>query len=583
MSNSIKKRDGVEPVEERFVTDINTAAMNEDRISEVAGLPAGTDVLIVGFGPVGATLANFLGRYGINTVVIDSAPDMLNMPRAIGMDHEGLRILQQAGLEEGDFEVLGINKMHMISPYLGKYITFNAAGAIDGHARQVMYYQPDLEKALRHRLQAHTSVKTFASTELLTLEDQGDKVVAGIRQADGREVSLTAKYVIGADGANSAVRRFIGQDFKGQSYAEDWLIVDVKNSPWKLRDVDFYCGPGKPGPHIPTVGNRQRWEFMLGKNDDAESILKEEKIHELLAPWARPEEIEIERKAVYRFHARSCDNYSVGRVFLAGDAAHITPPFIGQGLVSGMRDAVNLCWKLAWVLKGHADPGILPSYDIERRPHAKHMINLARFLGYWIMPQSPLRAFLIHGTVRLLRFIPPVRQYLDEAKIKPFHVFKKGLFRSDTRTRNLRNKKFYPGSLFPQSWVRTAGKDILLSDDVLGDHFSIVGFGVDPRTCLDERTISEWRAIGGNFVQIARRSQYLDRADDAIEDLTGELVPGAAPDGWVAVVRPDKTVLHEGPLKDVKRLIRESREVLGLSSPHEVSIPLTAANAGSHS
>ncbi|MGB1581287.1 MAG: bifunctional 3-(3-hydroxy-phenyl)propionate/3-hydroxycinnamic acid hydroxylase [Nevskiales bacterium] len=549
-----------------------------DGIIKGSKLPTNTQVLIVGYGPVGATMACLLGRYGVDTVVIDRAAEMQVMPRAIGMDQEGLRIMQLAGLGEDDFEKLAMNKMHMVSPFFGRYASFNTAGIINGHARQVMYYQPDLERALRKVVSTHDSVQVFAQTEILNLIQSEQGVEVGLRGADGQRRVLTAQYVVGADGAASTVRDLIGLGFKGRSYAEDWLIVDAKRVPYKLRDVDFYCGPGRPGPHIPTVGDRQRWEFMLGPKDNPAEMEKPEKIRELLEPWCRAEDIEIERKAVYRFHARSCDRYSKGRVFLTGDAAHITPPFIGQGLVSGMRDVANLSWKLKWVLDGNASAAVLESYDTERRPHARAMINLAHFLGHWIMPHTRLKAFLVHGSVRLLRMLPVAGAWMDEAKLKKPQIFKRGLFRKTLPGKPGGRKSLHPGTFFPQGLVRQ-GNNIVLSDDALGDELCLVGFGFDPAQHLDTDSLAAWQASGGKVVQIARRCQYLDRSPDAIEDLTGVLVPHGAPDGWAAVVRPDKMVLHEGPVTESRRLVAESLELLQQAAGSTSSTPFKTTSA----
>lgn len=524
-----------------------------------AGLPTSVDVLVVGLGPVGATIACLLGRLGIRTLVVDKATEILMHPRAIGLDNEAQRILQSAGLPEGSFATMAITEARLISPWFGEFARFPTSGVIDGYPRLITFYQPDLERALRKQAATHSCVTTVGGIELVGFVDDDKEVTATLASGDGSQTQVRARYLIGADGASSIVRQLIGQDFTGQSYPEEWLIVDAVQSPRNLQVIEFHCRPDGARPHVPAPGNRERWEFMLRPGQTAEQMLADEEIRKLLAAWGDPDSMQIERRAIYRFHARCCENFRKGRVFLAGDAAHITPPFAGQGLVSGLRDAGNLCWKLAWVLRGHADPRILDSYNTERRPHADAMITLAQRLGRLIMPVNPVKAFLVHGAIRALRLIGPLRRHLDEFKLKPTLTYPNGLFVRG-------HARLLRGAWFPQSLVRTSDGDLVLSDEVLGDRVTLVGFGVDPRDFVDEQVLNEWQADGGNVLQIAARGQTTARTEDAVEDLTGDFVPMAAPFGWAAVVRPDRTILHDGPVADSARMIAESRDLLGVSS-----------------
>ena len=443
-------------------------------------LPASTDVLVVGYGPVGATIACLLGRYGVRAVVVDKATDILMMPRAIGLDNEAQRILQMAGLGDDAFAKVALPECRMYSPYFGEFARFQTAGVIDGYAKLVTFYQPDLERALRAEAARHASVVCAPGVELLGFSETGNGLRAGLRRADGSRAELAARYLIGADGAGSMVRRLIGQEFRGRSYAEDWLIVDARNSSRPIDHIEFHCRPRGASPHIPAPGARERWEFMLGPGETAEQMERDDEIAKLLAPWGDPADMCIERKAVYRFHARCCDSFRRGRVFLAGDAAHITPPFVGQGLVSGLRDAANLSWKLAWVLRGSAAPAVLDSYDVERRPHAKAMIDLARMLGQLVRPRYPLKAIFMHGLMRALRLVPPLRRFIDGMKLKPLHRYREGLFLKD-------GERLCRGAWLPQGLVRSPNGAYCLSDEALGDQLALVGFGVDPRRHLARR------------------------------------------------------------------------------------------------
>ena len=231
------------------------------------------------------------------------------------------------------------------------------------------FYQPELERALRARLADFPEVQVALGTELVSFAAERSGVRVEVRQADGRTATVQARFLIGADGANSFVRRHIGLDFQGKTFAQDWLVVDAQNVPNPIDHIEFLCDPRRPSPHMiaPEIA-ALGIHAAAGRN--ARGDREAGKIEVVLRRGAF-EEITIERTAVYRFHARIVDRFSRGRVFLVGDAAHITPPFAGQGLVAGLRDVANLCWKLASVVQGRAAASILDSYDTERRPHFK--------------------------------------------------------------------------------------------------------------------------------------------------------------------------------------------------------------------
>ncbi|HEX7671759.1 MAG TPA: bifunctional 3-(3-hydroxy-phenyl)propionate/3-hydroxycinnamic acid hydroxylase [Polyangiaceae bacterium] len=534
------------------------------------GIPTEVDVLVVGLGPVGATLSCLLGRYGISTLAIDRAGSVLTHPRAIALDNEALRILQLAGLKEGAFATVPIPFVRMLSPDLGEFGRMNTNGETDGHRKLVTFYQPELEAALRASLSGHACVAVCLATRLVTLSEDAAGVQAVLVDDAGAGRAIRAKYVVGADGASSFVRQALGLGFEGHTYGEDWLIVDARGVREPIDHVEFLCDPARPTPHMVAPGGRQRWEFMLAPGETREAMEHPDKIRELLAPWGRPEEMIIERTAVYRFHARVVSRFSVGRVFLAGDAAHVTPPFAGQGLVAGLRDASNLAWKLAWVLSGRAAGSILESYDVERRPHARAMIRLARHMGRLIMPTNRLRAGVTHGMVKSMRLLPPVRALFDDMKAKPESRFRRGLFARGRGGSALRR-----GSLLPQGRVRSPDGAVCLSDDAVGPHLAIIGFGADPAAFLDAESASAFLAAGGRCVQIhasGQRSKAAGKMGDsaraatmspAWEALDGVLVPEGAPPGWAAIVRPDRVVLHDGPVEEASRLVRETLLLLG--------------------
>ncbi|MFI5297619.1 MAG: bifunctional 3-(3-hydroxy-phenyl)propionate/3-hydroxycinnamic acid hydroxylase [Polyangiales bacterium] len=496
-------------------------------------LPDEVDVVIVGYGPVGAAIAGLLGRYGVRTLVIDKLPDIWMAPRAIALDNEALRILQMVGLTDGAFDRVVIPHVRMRCPHFGEFARINTSGKIDDHPKLVTFLQPDLERALRDHAERQPSVTARTGVELIRFTNESDGVAVVLRVSDGTEATVRARYLVGADGASSPVRSAMGLEFQGETYGEDWLIVDAVGVPNNIDHIEFLCDPDRPTPHMVAPRGRTRWEFMLKPGETRAQMESDSTIRRLLEPWAKADEIQIERKAVYRFHARVCTRFGKGRVFLAGDAAHVTPPFAGQGLVAGLRDAANLAWKLAWVVQGRASSAILDTYDQERRPHAAKMIALSKLMGQLIMPRDHVRAVLVHGSMALLRRIPFARDYFQELRIKPHNAFAEGLFVRGGRGRPR-------GAWFPQSVVRSSASVEQRSDDVLGPALSVVGHGVDPARHLSERAMRAWSRVGGRTV----------RLDDTNEP------------GRCVVVRPDRTVMHDGPTADAERLVTESIALL---------------------
>jgi 3-(3-hydroxy-phenyl)propionate hydroxylase len=511
-----------------------------------------TDVLVVGFGPVGAALAALLGRHCIRALAIDKAVEIFTKPRAIALDNDALRILQMIGVRDGEFTTVAIPHVQYHSPLFGRFARIRTAGVIDGHPMLVTFHQPELERVLRQKVAEHASVVTRLGAALEDLVDDGEFVHARLTDAQGAELRARARFVVGCDGANSLVRRLLGLEFEGRTFAQDWLIVDACDVPDPIDHVEFVCDPGRPTPHMVAPGRRQRWEFMLRPGEDAQAMERPESVRKLLAPWCDIDHIRIERTAVYRFHARTARAFSRGRCFLAGDAAHVTPPFAGQGLVSGLRDVANLAWKLAGVLRGQLDGRVLDSYDTERRPHAIKIINLARFLGALVMPSNRAVAFALHGLIRTLRVLPVSRALFDDLKIKPENTFQAGLFQ-----RNRKHERLRAGSALPQGWVRPHGGNPTLSDDALGLHWALVGVGIDPTTMLRPDQLSRWQGVGGKVWQWCQRAQaqHLAAAELRLEALDEALLPRKVPLDWAFIVRPDRCVMAEGPIEQVESMV----------------------------
>jgi 3-(3-hydroxy-phenyl)propionate hydroxylase len=509
------------------------------------------DVVVVGAGPVGLLTANLLGQRGVAVTIVDKAPGIMEIPRAISLDNEALRVLQAGGFAgELAAQMPSVPHVEVVS-LRGLLARINASGSVDGHPRLVSIYQPGVERMLRSGLRRFGNVELIPSCTYLAHDEKPDRVVVRINQG-GRERDVGAHFLVGCDGARSAVRCGMGWKFEGSTYEHDWLVVDVKRPPTAMDHVEFICDPRRPIAHVPGPDGTQRWEFMLMPGETADEMQRPERIAELMRPWGNVDEMQVLRAAIYRFHAQLCERFGAGRVFLAGDAAHLTPPFAGQGLCSGIRDAANLSWKIAAVLRGDASADILASYEQERRPHARSLIRLAVLLGMIIMPTNRLYATVKDALLRLL-LRTPLRSHLTDLKFRPSSRYRDGLFLRARR----RKCGIEPGALFAQDLVRDSGR-IVWSDDALGPSVVLVGMGVDPRAHLSPVGRTAWSALGGRFVLIKNQQQRCDAQGPEVavlEDVTGRFVSYFGRNGLVAAVRPDRIVLGVCEVEQVDGLV----------------------------
>jgi len=361
------------------------------------------DVAISGCGPVGATLAGLLGRLGLRVGVFDRAAQIHPQPRAVGFDHDAMRLFQRIGVAEA------------LAPHIARFRNSIYIGA-DGQVIQRVRHmappfpltwapnytcdQPGVEAELRAAIARMDNVRVALGHELLEAAEEGDRVRLEVREPGGAIEQHTASYLVGCDGASSPLRRALGIDLESFDYDEPWIVVDMRVDEAhlaRLPDTNVqYCEPERPCTHVVCPGNHRRWEFMLLPGEQTEGALSEERLWALLARWLRPGEATIWRAAAYRFHALIAREWRRGRIFLAGDSAHQTPPFLGQGMCQGLRDAGNLAWKLAAALSGElggkASDALLDSYAEERRPHVAATTRLAKEIGRLVSERDPERA-----------------------------------------------------------------------------------------------------------------------------------------------------------------------------------------------
>ncbi len=353
------------------------------------------DVVVVGAGPVGLTTAILLAQRGWSVVVLERWPEPYPLPRAVHFDHEVGRILQSCGIGE---------ELAQVSEPAGIYEWQNAAGATllrfgrvgasrSGWPESSMFSQPDLEAILDARARSLPTLDIRRGVEVDGIVQEDDRVV--VRDTAGGAVR--AQFALGCDGANSTVRGLVDVDTVDLGFFYDWLIVDVILDHHRVFDpLNLQvCDPARPTTAVSGGPGRRRWEFMRLPHESIDDLNDESRAWELLAPWdVHPGNSRLERHAVYTFQARYAQQWRAGRVVLAGDAAHQMPPFAGQGLCAGIRDAANLSWKLDLVLGGVADPSLLDSYEAERQPSAVQAIQFSIELGKVICVPDPAEAAL---------------------------------------------------------------------------------------------------------------------------------------------------------------------------------------------
>lgn len=367
------------------------------------------DVLIAGGGPTGVTLAVLLARRGVKVIVAEKEADIYPLPRAAHIDHECMRILQEAGVAD---EVMATSRR------VARYDFLNAKGDVllrIGGADSIgpggwpvanMIHQPSVEAALRRSLATLTNAELHSRWELKTFANGKEDVTAHIATPMG-ERTVRARYLIGADGARSPVRDASGIAFDDLNFEEPWLVVDVFVDDYSRLPTDNLqiCDPERPTTCVLMGEGRHRWEFMIKPGETAEQVSDDAFIEKLLEPWNVKGAVQVERKAVYTFRARVAEKWRKGRILLAGDAAHQTPPFAGQGMCAGLRDAANLAWKLAAVIQEETSDRLLDSYQPERQPHVRATIDMAIMMGRMVCTTSKWSAVLRDMKLKLARML----------------------------------------------------------------------------------------------------------------------------------------------------------------------------------
>lgn len=458
------------------------------------------DVAVVGFGPCGAVAAALLGQAGLRVLVVDKSHTVYDKPRAVAMDHEIMRVLQGIGVAEA---VLPHTEPFSASEHFGadgqliRRLTMLPPPYPMGWTPSMVFRQPPVEQILRDRVAALPSVDVRLGVDLVDLGQSADGVSLQLQAQDGSPRSARACYVIGCDGASSTVRRLAGIELEDLDFDEPWLVVDVLANAQGLAKLPKasaqYCEPTRPVSYITGTDNHRRWEIMLLPGEDAAVMAQPAQVWKLLARWITPDDGLLWRFASYRFHALVAQTWRNGRVFIAGDAAHQQPPFLGQGMCQGVRDVANLAWKLQHVLAGKAGSALLDTYGQERSAHVRQLTNTIKGIGRYICERDPAAArdrdagliAQAGGTVK-----PQPRQDLIPG-------LQTGLLSDLAHPAN----PIHPavGTLFPQPRVLQNGMPVLLDDACASGYRMGTGTGTGWRVVLGDGALGWVLPVDDDF------------------------------------------------------------------------------------
>ena len=499
------------------------------------------DAVIVGYGPVGATLAMLLSQGGLRVALVEKRPTMFDKPRAITFDHEVMRVFQACGVAD---EIEPITAPHTGTHFLG----------VGGQVIKIFdplpppdplswppsgtFIQPELEQILRNAVGRQANISVFLAHEAIAIAQDPAGVSVVIQNlTHGDQQILKGRYLLGCDGANSFVRTALDVGEEDLAFDEWWMVIDawLRRQPAVREKCLQYCWPSRPGTFVVGPKNLRRWEIKLLPGERPEDFNGEPRVLAMLGRFTDPDAIDIWRWAVYRFHAAVAERWQLHRVFLLGDAAHQMPPFLGQGLCAGIRDAVNLAWKLIAVLRQGIDATLLESYQRERRPHVRAIVEAAKAFGRIVGELDPgaaasrdeeLAGQLARGEAETIR-----QRYIP------------GLTSGIIATDPAGNPERAAGTLFVQPRVRGPNGKTLRFDDIIKPGFLLATTGTNAQGWLSPSSQRLLRRLGAEQVVIAEEGEDLQSPIRHVIETEGLFASWARQQACDAVVvRPDRYV-----------------------------------------
>ncbi len=521
--------------------------------------PEDCDVVIVGLGPTGAVLANLLGQYGLTVIGLEREEDLYYAPRAVHFDDEIMRVFQAIGLSDA----ISVSSEPFAEMEFRLKRNGRAAGRLKfgsqdgryGFAGAWWFHQPTLERHFQQGMRRFANVRVHYGVEALQIEQSPDRVTVTASDRTGATRAFRGRYLVGCDGGRSFVRRAASLPLESADFDEAWVVVDTKTrsggkEPSLPRNHHQLCDPRQPVTYVPLAGPYYEWQFMVVDGKSEKEVTDPARVRRQLREFVDLSKIEIIRIAYYRFHGLWAQRWRNGRVILAGDAAHQMPPFLGQGMCSGIRDAVALAWRLDLILRGRADERLFDDYETERLAHVRHIINGAMFLGHIIQTRN--------------RFVAVLRNYLLFLPANWVPLFNRLLTETAIRKRPLESgfigatRAKLAGALVIQPRMRDAYGRVFLLDEALGPDFAVLaraGALAGRSTAIDD-------------LNETAPTRLVEFGADALRDHDGRLGPWFEKnDVDFVIVRPDRYVYDGGRAQDFDAVARNFRARFAVAAP----------------
>ena len=553
------------------------------------------DVVIAGLGPTGATLAHLLGKRGLSVLVLEREPKFYGNARAVYTDDECMRVLQAAGIANEIAEDMQVDTTVQFQLSDGSNLfQYSPSKRPNGWPVVNFFYQPWLETKLCDLLCRYPSVRVLRGREVVDFQDNGEFVTVTHQatrnfrfcdatnerieaECDPDPQQVRARYLVGADGGRSAVREKLGIGMDGKNFPEPWLVIDLemKDREDALHHIPYFsfiCNPACPTVSCSQPGRFHRFEFRMMPGQSKEELEKPETVRSLISRYVDPDKFNVKRRLVYTFNALVAKEWRRGRILLAGDAAHMTPQFMGQGMSSGVRDAYNLAWKLHAILSGRASDRLLDTYGRERFHHAKAMIDISVKMKDFVSVSNPVATRVRNAVVKSMVRLPKLGRWLREGGFKPIPSYPQNSYFGLPR----RSKRSLEGKLIPQPYVRTLDGKRVLFDEVLGDDYAVIGFEVNPLELLSAKSRKLMEMLNTRFVTVYRFGSRPQGAGaprhcpaglvevEDYGDLSEWFKRGGSGTGTFAVVRPDKFAFAMVRASELNSALGQLEEMLGL-------------------